>query len=305
MINSVLKNLQKLKECNHETMHNLVEKLDAQLLEPLRDFLGECYELRKFLSVQAEPSFCRVMVVRATLEKVAEKMLVGVLAPIKPHFDSCLGKFKFSSTHLAATFLWPYYKDNNKIFSNLQKEEAKDRVVELHAHLQSQGLVNSPSVTTPMHLQYKRPKCVVNLLDDTDDLYDDFHSDSSISDEINKYSSMFLDKKAKFQNVLEFWHDYSSSFPNLAAVAMFLHAIPATNNATERLFSKCRLTLTHTRTALGLDRFNKLTVMNSNSDLCEEMQEINFLFSQLPSTENIEDGSLVEEDFSGDFSLDF
>jgi len=69
---------------------------------------------------------------------------------------------------------------------------------------------------------------------DTDDEAD---NDNDNHDQYKQYIDTKFSKTELSQNLLDFWKQKSSVFPNLAKVAQFLLAIPAATAASEREFS--------------------------------------------------------------------
>ncbi|CAF1501207.1 unnamed protein product [Adineta ricciae] len=59
-------------------------------------------------------------------------------------------------------------------------------------------------------------------------------------------------------DILGFWSNYAKRYPTIAAIAMKVLAIPASNTTVERLFSSTKITMTDRRTRLGAQKVRYL-----------------------------------------------
>lgn len=161
----------------------------------------------------------------------------------------------------------PQTKGNLDVLNADEVVTAKQVIEELYLKMVESGQINvSTSIKPPAPL-LKRPKSISLLLNSSSTVF----GSETIEDEIKAYSnSSFNDDHF---SMLEFWFFKKTTFPKLAQVAMYLNSIPATSNATERLFSQAKLTMTHLRTSLNVNKFEKLLVIKLNGDLCEEYED--------------------------------
>lgn len=140
MIESVLKNLDYLKNSKKKEMREKVDQLDIVLLRQLSNWLGNCHELRLWLTVDKEPTLDRLMAVRTSLKQLANDYLVGTLEPLKKYFDMAFEKIKYTEHHLAASFLNPTLKDSNCL-SRRKIAKAKEKIYDIFEDLVSKGFV--------------------------------------------------------------------------------------------------------------------------------------------------------------------
>ncbi|OJT07830.1 hypothetical protein TRAPUB_1276 [Trametes pubescens] len=73
-------------------------------------------------------------------------------------------------------------------------------------------------------------------------------ADDEVSDELTRYLST---DPERVKDALEWWNDRRASFPNLSRMALDYLSIPATSVDPERMFSRGRLALPHTRNRLS------------------------------------------------------
>ena len=86
------------------------------------------------------------------------------------------------------------------------------------------------------HPQKKQKTQAENLFSDSEDE----EETSDISKEINSY---FEAKFSKSQDILKFWHMYSTIYPNISRLARKYLSVPATQFESERNFSMTGRTL--------------------------------------------------------------
>ena len=87
---------------------------------------------------------------------------------------------------------------------------------------------------------------------------------SELRDELDRYLST---DPEQVDNVLVWWNDRSASFPSLSRMALNYLSIPATSVDVERVFSRGRLLLSHTRSRLSAQTTRCLLCLGSWSPI--------------------------------------
>ncbi len=182
----------------------------------------------------------------------------------------------------------PLFK-SSKVFTEEDKAEAKRMIVDVYNDLKSKGqlldYVNSPDNCSSKMSSSIWDSCF-------DEESSDQESSESIEEELSKYSAKVkVTQKSWSGKLINYWSDQKSIYPKLASVAFFFFTIPATNNASERLFSHCANFYTAKRTSLGPNRLEQLVVIKLNSDLCDDID-----LSKPETEENIEESDDEEEE---------
>jgi hypothetical protein len=87
-------------------------------------------------------------------------------------------------------------------------------------------------------------------------------SQEQLDKEMASYTLLpVADKK---YDLLVFWKQHASTYPNLAAISRRVHAIPATSVPCERLFSTAGVIVSDLRSSLLPDTVSKLMFLNKN-----------------------------------------
>lgn len=163
--------------------------------------------------------------------------------------------------------------------------------------MKDNGFLESGSSGGSISPSPKLPKSLQFLLEDEEEEEEEEEEENNFLAELERYCGQRFDLQTKKEEVLVFWQKNKAIFPKLAKVAFFLFSIAATNNATERLFSQCKLTFSSNRTSLGIKRFEHLIVIQNNADLCSSLQP-----SFFTDTAKIEDDS--HDDFNEIYESD-
>jgi len=88
-------------------------------------------------------------------------------------------------------------------------------------------------------------------------------SSSTPCNELDEYMNLNI-QLTENDDILQFWLQHKSKFPNLASIVQDYYAIPASNTIVERLFSSSKNTISDRRTRLSTEKVNKLLFLQKN-----------------------------------------
>lgn len=113
----------------------------------------------------------------------------------------------------------------------------------------------------------KRDSAMRFCMDDSDS---EIEEESAAEAELSDYKKMKL-RGSPVDDVLMWWQEYRTRFPRLYGVARFIHSIPGSSAAAERLFSTAGRLVAfrpHMRSAL----VDEILFLKSNLDLSRQLQ---------------------------------
>jgi hypothetical protein len=173
---------------------------------------------------------------------------------------------KYMKTHLIhnlALFFDPKCKDL-KLLNETEKEEVMNVLVE---NMKSLSIKNQPKSKTQITIANEPPEkkhkktLSESFLYDSDDEQEVAETGDEYEKEVELYS------KAVFtgtSDLLKFWFEYSTLYPNIANVAKKVLALPATQFESERNFSCSGRTLESRRCRLSPENVDYLLFIKSN-----------------------------------------
>lgn len=94
-------------------------------------------------------------------------------------------------------------------------------------------------------------------------------NDTAELNELDEYKSLRL--RNDFDSLLDWWEDNKTRFPRLYCVARFIHSIPASSAAAERLFSKAGRIVTF-RPNMKAGLVDELLFLKSNIDMFNKLK---------------------------------
>lgn len=128
---------------------------------------------------------------------------------------------------------------------------------------------NQPKITSAF--KSKSPKKAIAICMDESDAEEE--EQSAIQNEINEYKNIRLRglNTEKF-DLLEWWQNNQNRFPKLYGVSRFIHAIPASSAAAERLFSMAGR-LVSFRPNMRSQLVDEILFLKSNTDLIKAFEQ--------------------------------
>lgn len=128
---------------------------------------------------------------------------------------------------------------------------------------------NQPKITSAFESKSQK-KAIAICMDESDA---EEEEQSAIQNEINEYKNIRLRglNTEKF-DLLEWWQNNQNRFPKLYGVSRFIHAIPASSAAAERLFSMAGR-LVSFRPNMRSQLVDEILFLKSNADLIKAFEQ--------------------------------
>lgn len=236
-----------------------LNKMSYDELEMLRDFLGKFKQASMEVEGSLYPTLYLVnpwyqdlllhmksnvkdSISIARLKQTGLKYWQDVVNPHINHF------------HDIATFLHPEMK-GLKAHTPARQKQTYEKLSSMLHNLGNENERRIVSVSTIFVSSAMR-------------LFADVDSDSEQS-ELDEYKDL---KVRSMTDLLQWWYDKKSIFPNLYKIARYVHAIPASSASAERIFSAAGK-LCSNRPNLRSEMMGDILFLKSNYDLFEKTQE--------------------------------
>lgn len=215
--------------------------------------------------------------------KVQDPTLIAQLKIIGHSYWTTNVQMHVTQYHDVAVFLHPSMK-NLKLYTDREKKAVWDKVNELINGLPEIVLVRNQSSRPETDNNSAISQALNIFLDDDDD-------DTPQQTEIEVYKNMKI--KLNGKSLLQWWEEIKLTLPNLYKIARFIHSIPASSAAAERLFSKAGRMVAF-RPNMRSELVDEVLFLKSNFDLfssakiaCEDGEVSSIEASESVNNENV------------------
>lgn len=246
LIDSILKNIDKLQLNDDLNLKNLIKKIDLNLLKKLHLFLDFIFRIRLKLCTDKHPTLNLVLPTYYTIKNFCESTNNDdsrIVRLKQIYLKNFILKFKIRSEHKLATLLTPRFKN----LDNMLDEEEKSKLI------------------IDLDDKIKNLTFNCNLELDTDE--NSFKRQKTLS-QVQDYVEENFSKEEELKLCpISFWQKYNNRFPQLSSYALKILIPPATSCRIEEVFSQCGIFLTSRRSNLLTEKANKSLFVKINNDL--------------------------------------
>lgn len=243
-----------------------IERIDANILQVLVNFLRKFWEASDFLEGSKYPTLHMVIPWYKTLINHCKVNISDndTLIEIKSVVEQVIKKkLNIEDIHKIAIFFDPRMKQL-KILEQSDAKWVKERIRNQCSSIISQitNEESDDSTTTVQERPLKKSRKKVKETTTDFSEYYDSSSEEEENDEIDQYLKCKAPKD-KNLNVLQWWKDHKDEYPALAILSAYYLSIPASSASSEREFSATGQTINERRTNLNPETVDSILILHS------------------------------------------